>query len=60
MTGESRGEKNKTKQSDGLQVYTSEKPTMDVYMVFMQRDRDRSFLEDGPQSLLKEEVGQLI
>lgn len=28
---------------DGLQVYTSEKQAVDVYMVFMQRDRGYQF-----------------
>lgn len=37
VTRGSRGEK--TKQCDGLQVYTSVRQTRDVYMVFMQRDR---------------------
>lgn len=32
-------EEEKTKQSDGLQMYTAVKQAMDVYMVFMQRDR---------------------
>lgn len=40
-------EEEKTKQSDGLQMYTAVKQAMDVYMVFMQRDRGYQFLVAG-------------